>query len=98
MSGNAIIKSIFDGKIFKFGVEIICEVATETTGWWRSSDLAKTYGLALKEAVENSTVPLPPSTRKVICRCVIPKYTLTPFHGLILKLTSGKALTTGLGI
>jgi hypothetical protein len=74
MSGNVIKKAIPVGKIVKFGVEIACEVATETTEWSRPSDVAVTHGPALKGAVEKSTKPLPPKTKKLISRCVLSKH------------------------
>jgi hypothetical protein len=54
MSGNVIKKAIPVGKIVMFGVEIACEVATETTEWTRPSDVAAAHGPALKEAVKKS--------------------------------------------
>jgi len=68
MSGNVIKKAIPVGKIVKFGFEIACEVATETTEWTRPLDVAAAHGPALKEAVAQSTKPLPPKTKKLISR------------------------------
>ncbi|TAQ87659.1 hypothetical protein B7494_g4037 [Chlorociboria aeruginascens] len=68
MSGNVIKKAIPVGKIIKLGVEIACEVATETAEWTRPSDIAVAHGPAFTEAVENSTKPLPPKTKKLISR------------------------------
>lgn len=70
MSGNVIKKAIPVGKIVKFGIEIACEVATETTEWTRPSDMAAVHGPALREAIANSTKPLPPNTKKLISRYV----------------------------
>jgi hypothetical protein len=83
MSGNVIKKAIPVGKIVKFGVEIACEVATETTEWTRPSDVAAAHGPALKEAVEMSTKLLPPKTKKLISRCVLSKHP----HSLGFRLT-----------
>ncbi len=96
MSGNVIKKAIPVGKIVKFGVEIACEVATETTEWTRPSDVAASHGPALKEAAEKSTKSLPPKTKKLISRCVLPKR----LHSLSFRLTIVivRATTKALGI
>jgi len=95
ISGNVITKAIPVGKIVKFGVEIACEVATETTEWTRPSDVAAAHGPALKEAVEKSTKPLPPKTKKLISRCVLSKY----HHSLGFRLTMiiVRAITKAMG-
>lgn len=71
MSGKVIKKAIPVGKIVEFGVEIACEVATETTDWMGPSDVAAAHGPALKEVIEKSTQPLPPKTKRLISRCVL---------------------------
>jgi hypothetical protein len=95
MSGNVIKKAIPVGKIVKFGVEIACEVATETTEWTRPSGVAAAHGPALKEAVEKSTKPLPPKTKKLISRCVLSKHP----HSLGFRLTMiiVRAITKAMG-
>jgi hypothetical protein len=95
MSGNVIKDSIPVGKIVKAGMEIICEVATVTSEWTRPSAVAATHGPALKEAIEKSTKPLPPNTKKLISRCVLTKqhYSL----GFYLIIIIVRAITKALG-
>lgn len=74
MSFNKILKKVRVGTVQKDGKDIVLSVATSTSNWNRTEDMAKQQGSAFKAAVQNSLDVVGSDTKEICSR-----YVLDPF-------------------
>ncbi|KAK1086661.1 hypothetical protein LTR33_001461 [Friedmanniomyces endolithicus] len=67
-SFNKILKKVRVGTVAKDGKEIVLSVATSTSNWNRTEDMAKQQGSAFKAAVENSLNVVGRDTKEISSR------------------------------
>ena len=75
-SFNKILKKVRVGTVTKDGKEIVLSVATSTSNWNRTEDMAKQQGSAFKAAVENSLNVVGRDTKEICSRSVLELFLL----------------------